>query len=90
MRGSVIMAKMTKLQAQALHDAQMLVFAAADKVFSASQRNDVPFSECLKLASPETRKLHADALAKLEALHADLIAQGRGYRDAFGHFKGNN
>lgn len=84
------MAKMTKAQANALHDAQMLVFVAADKVFSASPRNDVPFSECLKLASPETRKFHADALARLEAMHADLIAQGRGYRDQWGHFKGNN
>ena len=81
------MPKPTKAQALALHNAQMLVFAAADKVFSASTRTDVPFSECLKMASPETRKFHADALESLQTLERDLIAKGRGYRDQRGHFK---
>jgi hypothetical protein len=81
------MPKPTKAQALALHNAQMLVFAAADKVFSASPRNDVPFSDCLAMSPPETRAFHAEALAKLESLHSDLIAQKRGYRDQWGHFK---
>lgn len=82
------MPKITKAQAVKLHNAQMLVFARADKVFdAASPRNDVPFLDCLKMASPDVRAAHAEALSALHAMESELLAQGRGYRDSYGHFK---
>lgn len=81
------MPKMTKKQELSRHNAQMLVFALTDRVFSVVKRSDVPFTDCLKLASPELRQGHADALAKLSELETALVANGRGYRDQWGQFR---
>jgi hypothetical protein len=88
--GVLIMAKLTKAQSHKLHDLQMMVFAMSDRVFSAIERSDVPFSECLKAATPDVREAHGKARAALSAFEFDMARQGRGYFDTYGNFKGNN
>lgn len=81
------MAKITKRQADTLFNARMLVSADRDRVYAASPRTDVPFSECLALADQKTRDAYIRAADNLHEIENDLVAKGRGYRDRWGIFK---
>lgn len=81
------MRKMTKTQANKLHDAQMMVFAMRDRVFAAVARDDVPFVACYAAATMETRMAYDKARDDLASMESALIDQGRGYLDACGSFR---
>lgn len=83
------MAKMTKAQIATHHNLQTMVFAQSDKVFSVVERTDVPFMTCYAAAPMELRMAHDKAKNDLDAFERDMIAKGRGWRNANGHFQRN-
>ena len=78
--------RLTKKQAVELHNLQMCVFAARDKVFASIPDANTPFSACWLAASCETQAWFNKTQADLDRFECDLIAQGRGYRDERGAF----
>lgn len=85
------MTKMTKAQTAKRESLKRDLFAAVDRVFDAgAPRNDLPFLSCLALASSEAREAYENARAMCHAFELDMVAQGRGYFDSYGHFKGHD
>ncbi len=85
----MIVAYLTKSQALEHHNLQMTVFAWADRVFSVTDKTDVPFNKCLAMCDQETRDNHANALSALTRFERQMLSEGRGYSDQWGHFKPN-
>lgn len=79
------MPKTTKAQ-RAKHEKLIAaVEKLSDAVFAVVHpRNDVVFSECLRLAPPALVNAREAALAELWAFEAQLIDEGRAWRSATG------
>lgn len=78
---------LTKAQRDRLHDLQMLVFATRDMVYRAAPRDDVPLSECRKLAPKGHVEMLDHANRQLDEFERAMLAAGRGYRDSLGSFR---
>jgi hypothetical protein len=71
-------AKMEKLR-QALSDQQSAIYAFGES-------RNVVFSECYKLATPEAKKAYDASWQAVMSFEGEMIGEGRGWRNAYGHF----
>lgn len=77
---------LTKSQRRDLHNLQMTVFVARDKVFAVYESRDVPFIECFAAASDDVKAYYRKAVQDLAAFEREMVAQGRGFFDQFTTF----
>jgi len=83
------MPKATKADKTQHHNAQMLVFATSDRVYSFAATQDTRFNDCLAAAPEPVQAAYRAAVAALTDLEARLVNAGKAYRDTFGHCKLN-
>lgn len=74
------MAKMTRKLANALDVASSDIDKAQKAIFACAPSSNVPFRECLALASLELQRAYSDAIAARDALEAKALAEGRAWR----------
>ena len=84
------MAKMTQAQHKKRATLDRKLTAAISAVYdAATPRQDVVFSECLALATPEVRAAYITARENLDTFQDELVNEGRAYRASFGMFIAN-
>lgn len=55
-----------------------------DQIYALAPNGETPWSECLKLASHETRQLYHATSAKIAELEYAAVANGKAYPSKFG------
>lgn len=83
------MAIMTKAQHAKHERLRAQVDKACKLVYAAGPNRETVFSECLKLATEETRQAWQATRVNLSDFEAEMIAQGRAWRASFGMFTAN-
>lgn len=78
------MPSLTKAQAAKLTRLENRRNAAVDAVYRSVESSAVPFSECFKAATPKVRDAFKAADSALDKFNAQMVAEGRGYRNGFG------
>jgi hypothetical protein len=74
-----------------VHEAKLLRLKAArgeamDRIYSAIEGGNTPFSQCYEKASPALRAAYDRAYRAVADYEVTLVLEGRGYRDASGNF----
>lgn len=80
------MKKVTAQQHRKLEALNKQVDMCITAIYHCGPNRNTPFSECLKLADEQTRKLYDKAVSDRHEFEHKLVSEGRGWFNQFGHF----
>jgi hypothetical protein len=80
------MPKATKANRATLERLDVKAGGLMMQIYKATPRDDVRFSDCIKLAPPETVAAYEAARDAWRAYQEDMIGQGRAWRTSGGAF----